>query len=134
MERILVAMDGSPQSRHALEYALETFPSATVRVIHVPEVIEFPFDTGADPYDLALERADDVFDEAQKIADEHGRSVETDTADGHPAKAIVAYADDHDVDAIVVGSRGRTGAARLLLGSVAETIVRRANCPVTVVR
>ncbi|MFC4247169.1 universal stress protein [Natribaculum luteum] len=134
MERILVAMDGSSQSHHALEYALETFPGATIQVVHVPEVVEFPLDTGTDPYDLALERADDVFDEAQKIADEYGRSVETDTTNGHPAKAVIAYADDHDVDAIVVGSRGRTGATRLLLGSVAETIVRRANCPVTVVR
>jgi nucleotide-binding universal stress UspA family protein len=49
---------------------------------------------------------------------------------GDPANAIVKLADEEHVDMIVLGTHGRTGLARLLMGSVAEAIVRRANCPV----
>jgi nucleotide-binding universal stress UspA family protein len=51
-----------------------------------------------------------------------------------PARAIVDYAEEHDVAHTVVGSHGRTGVTRVLLGSVAENVMRRAPCPVTVVR
>jgi len=53
---------------------------------------------------------------------------------GRPTKVIVEYADDHDIDQIVMGSHGRSGMSRILLGSVAEIVVRRASVPVTVVR
>jgi nucleotide-binding universal stress UspA family protein len=54
--------------------------------------------------------------------------------DGQAANAIVAYAEDHDVDRIVVGSHGRRGLSRFLLGSVAERVARRAPGSVTIVR
>jgi len=53
--------------------------------------------------------------------------------EGRPADAITAYADDHDIDAIVMGSRGRSGVSRVLLGSVAGTVVQDSSVPVTVV-
>jgi nucleotide-binding universal stress UspA family protein len=53
---------------------------------------------------------------------------------GDPAKAIPAYADAHDCDLIVMGSHGRTGIGRVLLGSVADGVVRHAKCPVLVER
>ncbi len=49
---------------------------------------------------------------------------------GSPSTAIVEFATSHDVDLIVLGTHGRTGLSRLLMGSVAEAIVRRAPCPV----
>ena len=49
---------------------------------------------------------------------------------GDPAHAIVRFAKDEDIDMIVMGTHGRTGLRRLLMGSVAEAIVRRAGCPV----
>ncbi len=52
---------------------------------------------------------------------------------GPPAAQIVAYAERHDVNLIVVGSHGRTGVTRALLGSVAERVVRTAPCPVLTV-
>jgi nucleotide-binding universal stress UspA family protein len=61
-------------------------------------------------------------------------AVETATVLGRPARAIVEYAEEEVVDAIVIGSHGRDGVARLLPGSVAETVVRRSPVPVTVVR
>jgi nucleotide-binding universal stress UspA family protein len=53
---------------------------------------------------------------------------------GKPARAIVEYADDHDIDQIVMGSHGRSGVTRILLGSVAESVVRDSTVPVTVAR
>ena len=53
---------------------------------------------------------------------------------GRPTRTIVEYADEHDIDQIVMGSHGRSGMSRILLGSVAEIVVRRATVPVTVVR
>jgi nucleotide-binding universal stress UspA family protein len=53
---------------------------------------------------------------------------------GDPANEIVAYAEETDVDHIVVGSHGRSGLSRVLLGSTAEKVVRRSPVPVTVVK
>ncbi len=52
---------------------------------------------------------------------------------GRPFEQIVEYAEQHHVDLIVIGSHGRTGLGRLLMGSVAERVVRHASCPVLVV-
>ncbi|WP_137289846.1 universal stress protein [Natronorubrum halophilum] len=136
MNRVLVAIDDSREARDALKYALEQFPNATVYAAHVPEVANVSFDTslGASMTDEAEDRAEDVLETATTIAGEHGRTIETELVFGHPAKAMVSYAEENDIDQIIVGSRGRNGVDRLLLGSVAETIIRRANCPVTVVR
>ena len=49
---------------------------------------------------------------------------------GDPAHAVVRLAKEEDVDMIVIGTHGRTGLSRMLMGSVAEAIVRRAECPV----
>lgn len=49
---------------------------------------------------------------------------------GAPAEAIVTFAESVDADMIVIGTHGRTGVNRMLIGSVAEAVVRRANCPV----
>lgn len=54
--------------------------------------------------------------------------------DGEPAEEILGFADRENVDLIVIGSHGRTGLSRLLLGSVAEAVVRRAKCPVLTVK
>jgi len=53
---------------------------------------------------------------------------------GEPADAVARFADDHDIDLIVMGTHGRTGLMRLLMGSVAEAVVRRAKCAVLTVK
>ena len=52
---------------------------------------------------------------------------------GRPAREIVSYASRHGIDLIVMGTHGRTGVSRTLLGSVAEAVIRRAGCPVLTV-
>ncbi|WP_331236543.1 universal stress protein [Natronorarus salvus] len=137
---VLVPVDGSPASRRAAEYAYEQFPDATVRLLYVldPMVdysrrLAFPGYTDEDEYTTEREEADAILDSLVRDAPEE-IAVETELAAGAPAGAIVEFCDENDVDQIVIGSHGREGVARFLLGSVAETVVRRSVVPVTVVR
>lgn len=142
VHRILVPIDGSPQAQEALEHAIREFPEATfvaITVLNPTEMSTGGTEMGMASYadrwmEIEEERAEERFDETRSLADEHGVALETETVLGSPARAIVDYAEDHDIDQIVMGSHGRDGVSRILLGSVAETVVRRSPCPVTVVR
>jgi nucleotide-binding universal stress UspA family protein len=137
--RILVPLDGSPQSQEALRYTLETFPDATLVLAHVLTPVDGsvgPDGLLGDPSGVVAdqrERAETLFDNAETTAGDD-RTVERALLAGRPATEIVSYATENDIDGIVMGSHGRDGAARLLLGSVSETVVRRSPVPVTVVR
>lgn len=140
-ERILVPVDGSVRSKEGLTYALEQFPDADITALHVKSVDSagdlglFSGSIGKIGESEEIEEfSRDVLDEATQIGDDHGVTVETDTAIGHPDTAIVNYADENEFDLVVIGSHGRDGAARVLLGSVAEKVVRRSPTPVLVVR
>ena len=137
--RILVPIDDSDPARAAFEHALTTFPDAKITVLHVinPSISAYSDDP---PYnfqravDAEEKAADRLFEEARALADDHGVSIETETLVGSPARGILECAEERDVDHVVLGSHGRSGVSRVLLGSVAETVVRRAAVPVTVVR
>ncbi len=139
-ERILVPYDGSPPSADALEYALETFPDAHVTALYVvpaPDGYESLFENPEDRVpaaDAADERGRDILDEAADVAAEHGVDLETEIRTGKPDHVIVEHAETEGVDTIVLGSHGRERVSRLLLGSVAENVVRRSPVPVVVVR
>jgi len=139
MKRVLVAYDGSAQSEAALEHALEAFPDAELHVVTVVDPAEATYASTEELpaiseawYDEAIDSAEDILATAREQAGD--REILTDTVVGRPGRSIVEYAEDEDVDQVVTGSHGRTGVSRLLLGSVAETIVRRSPVPVTVVR
>jgi nucleotide-binding universal stress UspA family protein len=139
-DNVLVAFDGSPLSERALSYALENFPDATITTIYVINPVDSVIDVEAgglpvaeDWYDNAQERATGIHTTATDLAAEHEIDLNTVTEVGRPARAILEYAEDHDVDQIVMGSHGRSGIDRTLLGSVAETVTRRARIPVTVI-
>ncbi|NEU55839.1 universal stress protein [Halorussus sp. MSC15.2] len=140
-KRILVPIDGSSQSDDALEHALKEFGDHDLTVLHVID----PVDTGysgpvgipggsEEWYEKAKQESEELFEDAQAVADEYGVTLDTAAEPGRPARTIVEYADDEGFDQIVMGSHGRSGVSRILLGSVAETVVRRATMPVTVVR
>lgn len=153
--RVLVPMEGSPLSTKALEVALTDYPDADVVVLHVMDpigsglsivdVMRPKFDDSAPPgsvtpeyweewHDRAQQRAEEVFDDAREVAESYDHDVDTVLEFGEPDDVVVEYVDEHDVDRVVMGSHCRTGAERFLLGSVAETVVRRASVPVMVVR
>ena len=125
--RVLVPTDGSPFSIAALEHAIETFPDAAITLVHVVD----PRYTAPD---VDRSRPERVFADALDVADRHGVTVDTEILTGRPAREIVAYSERSDADEIVLGSHGREAASRVLFGSVAEHVLRRAPVPVTVVR
>lgn len=140
-DRILVAFDESLQATAALHRALETYPEAEIYVLHVNDPREWIHGDamGSGYYsEAAFERSQETADallaEAEEIADEHDATVTTATRTGRAATGIVDYAAEQDVDHIVLGSHGRTGLSRFLLGSVAETVARRSPVSVTIVR
>ena len=134
--RVLVPYDGSDPSKAALDYALEAFPDSDLVVLHVVE----PFPDHGKAAGHPDRRSEQVFEESERLletvaerAGEHERAVETELRYGRPVHAILRAIEEQGVEEVVMGSHGRDGAARLLLGSVAETVVRRAPVPVTVV-
>ena len=137
---VLVAFDGSPLSERALKYAIETFPDAPITAIYVINPFDAVIDAEAgglpvaeDWHENAKEEATKLHTTATGLAAERNTELVTVTEVGKPAQAILEYAIDHDVDQIVVGSHGRSGIKRTLLGSVAETVARRAPIPVTII-
>ena len=140
-ETVLVPYDGSPLSRRALEYALEKCPDDEFVVLTVVDPVDavYAAELGGLPEAKrwateAREAAEERLEEAADIAAEAGVDAETVLEVGDPERRIVDYVAAHDVDQIVLGSHGRTGVSRLVLGSVAERVVRHSPVPVTVVR
>lgn len=138
---ILVPFDGSAHSRAGLEYTLEEYPDADVTVLHVVELTRALSEDGERALEevaqwLEGKRADatKVLEEAEEIAAERDRHVRTVRWVGQPAKAILEYASEEDVDHVVIGSRGQTDDESGRLGSVAESVVHRAPVLVTVIR
>ncbi|NHN43081.1 universal stress protein [Halorubellus sp. JP-L1] len=140
---VLVPFDESNGSEHALEHALEQHPDATITLLHVVDLMEAGYSTPVDGtlpgfwedwFESEKAQAEELFEGARARASEAGVEVETETVVGRPTRAINDYAEEHDVDHVVMGSHGRSGVSRVLLGSVAEGVVRRAPVPVTVVR
>ncbi|MXV64077.1 universal stress protein [Natronorubrum sp. JWXQ-INN-674] len=136
---VLVPIDDSDPARDAVEHAVTTFPDATITALHVinPSMSMYRGDMAYNYerfIEIEQEKTDALFETAQTIADDHEITLETETIVGAPVRGIVDFAEEHDVDQIVLGSHGRSGVSRVLLGSVAEQVVRRATMPVTVVR
>lgn len=123
-DRILVPTDGSGPANAALEYAGEIAAAedVTVHVLHV-------IDPDADPAEVET-----PLESSREWAGDAGAPVIDEIHTGEPQDAILEYAATRDVDAIVMGTRGRSGVGRLLLGSVTEAVVRDAEVPVLVVR
>ncbi|MFC5369095.1 universal stress protein [Salinirubrum litoreum] len=142
-ERVLVPFDGSPLSEKALDYACETFGSTRITVLYV--VDSHRDDTAAtgwgdhpsewdDWLDDRREHAEELFVTARAVASEHDVDVETGVAVGRVVEAIIDAIDFYDADLLVMGTHGRSHLEEFVLGSVAESLVRRSPVPVTTVR
>ena len=138
---ILVPYDGSAHAQTALAYAFEMFPDARLVLFHAIDPFEKTTESDDRLPPLTEEWREEreaeaaaLFEEAVSEVDDQSVTIETDTSVGSPAQAILGYAEDADIDAIVIGSRGRSQNPDMRLGSVAELVVRRADVPVTVVR
>jgi len=136
-DRILVPTDGSPSMRAVIDYAQE------LALTHDAEIHGlYVVDTGGYatlPVETAWNGITEILHEEGKLAlEEIGRlsdaiPVETTVKKGQPSVEIVDYAREHGCDTIVMGTHGRGGINRLLLGSVAEQVVRSSPVPVVTI-
>ena len=131
--RVVVPVDFSPESLAAIDVGLQVVSNPAD--LHV--VIDLtPLEAGevwgvVDPQ-ARIEQMAKILRE--KLADPKYASVQQDVVMGEPGHAIADYAQEKGADLIVIPSHGRTGLTRLLIGSVAERVVRLAHCPVLVLR
>lgn len=136
---ILVAYDGSAPSQRALTHAVTTYPDEDILLLRVAEAASGSLAAGVD---LLQEKLKELRKETTAEIDETVRDLikakdidfSSEIVAGNPAHKIVEYAEEHDIDVIILGNHGRKGVSRYLLGSVAETVVRRSPTIVTVVR
>jgi nucleotide-binding universal stress UspA family protein len=141
-KRIMVATDGSERAKKAVEKAIE-FAKLTGAKLYAVNVIAHGGFSGAPPKDVGWEHAmsEHLKNEGKKatasvetIGKNTGVEVESVILEGSPASEIVDFAEKNDIDLIVMGTLGKAGLDRFLLGSVAENVVRHSKKPVLVVR
>lgn len=139
--RILVATDFTESADHALDWAVELAArlGASITLMHayaVP-ILSFPDGTVVATADVASRIADAARGGLDAAAERHqGRGVPIDTVlrEGAAPEEINRLAHELDADLVVVGTHGRKGLVRAILGSVAESVVRTASRPVATVR
>jgi len=143
--KILVAVDGSGSSKRALDEALRLakLAHAEVRVVHI--VDKSPLFMYAGYYDpvalmealranggAVLDAARDAM-AAQRVAGDV-EAVETESLADDVAQCLLRYTENHGADLVAMGTHGRRGVQRLVLGSVAERFLRVSHCPVLLTR
>jgi nucleotide-binding universal stress UspA family protein len=140
MNRILVATDGSVSATEAVRFGVELAAEhgAEVIFVHVVPALDLVPATvfaigGAFPHQPSIEDRT-LLDDAAAVAAHHDVQSTTALLKGDTVDEIVAYADSHDVDLTVVGSRGHGTIATALLGSVSGGVLRESKRPVLVVR
>lgn len=137
MTRVLVAVDGSDYSEKAFEYALSEAEELGYDITVLKVVPTYaPLEEIDEAVQEEVNRAEKFTKELKDRADEKGIDVDAKVITDYDdvATAIVKFADEGNYDMIVLGARGRTGLETITLGSVSESVVRRARCPVLIVR
>jgi nucleotide-binding universal stress UspA family protein len=142
--KILLAIDDSRHSQAALQsiIARGSSPGTEVRVLHVlepPSAMLGPEMTGYDPefetvWRALQEHGKSLVMKAGDVLRNAGFNVSTVLEEGNPKSQIIDVANQWRPDLIVLGSHGRKGMSRFLMGSVSEAIVRHAHCSVEIVR
>ena len=134
---ILFPTDGSDGANEALAHALELAETHDA-TIHVLSVVDSTYLGSAAAEATTIEsledRTEQVIDETVDDVADHGATVVAERRMGDPYGEILDYADTAGVDLIVMGTHGRSGLDRFLLGSVTEKVVRTADPPVLTVR
>lgn len=140
VNRILVPVDFSKHTAALLQHARELAVTydAQLDLLHVVEGLSIPSVYGVKPVSI---NSPDVQERVRKRLDEYaaemqlsGRTLASHVRSGHPAHEVLDFIDEHAVDLVAIATHGRTGFERLLIGSVAEKVVRMASCPVFAVK
>ena len=148
-EKVLVCVDGSESSMKAADYAVMLAKQSGAEVFALNVIVsQLGYAYSAGPFGLVTPNTiNDILkkskQEAQKWFDDIGKNAVTNrvkfktevvVSPTSTVPAIVDYAERNKIDLIVVGTRGRSGFTKLLLGSVASGVVTYASCPVMVVK
>lgn len=139
-KNILIATDGSNYSAKTVEHGIEIAKMLGSRVFTI-----YVVDTGAFasiPMDMAWENIYEMLrsegEKATNFVKEKGREEDIDVEciiiDGHPAEEIVNFSENNSIDLIIMGTLGKSGLDRFLLGSIAEKVLRNAKVPVIIIR
>jgi universal stress protein A len=141
IKTILCPIDFSKISANAMEYAvfLASHHQAKLLLMHVVEYLqdfEYYQILVFTPQELAEKMEKQAHEELNKLTEQIKKTVKVETVvrQGKAFVEIIKTAKEKDMDLIVMGSHGRTGISHMLMGSVAEKVVRKANCPVLIVR
>lgn len=137
-DEILVPTDGSPASDAAITHAIDLAERYDAR-LHALYVVDgaaySTLEAGSEIVIEALEsEGKDATERVAQAAGDAGIDSETAVTTGTAYRSIIDYADEHDIDMIVMGTHGRKGIDRYLLGSVTERVVRTSDVPVLTVR
>jgi nucleotide-binding universal stress UspA family protein len=145
-DNILVPTDGSETSQVAVDNAIDIAEKydATIHTLYVVDVDATSYGLGTEQVDRIrqghLDEMPEVKQNAEEatgyvadVARERGIDVEEHLRVGEPARAIRKFVEENDIDLIVIGSHGRSGLSRVILGSVTEKVLRRTHLPVLVV-
>ncbi|MFP4589907.1 MAG: universal stress protein [Halobacteriales archaeon] len=138
-DNILIATDGSEIAKIAAEHGIE-LAKATGATVHALYVVEtqahYILTVGLGDEDMAeyREYGEDVVENVVEVASDTGIDGVGVVKSGGVADEIVEYAEEHDVDLIVMGATGRSAVDKYLIGSTAEKVVRTAECPVLTIR
>ena len=139
-KKILIATDGSEYTKNSIDYGIDLAKNTQARlhVIYVIDTAAFasiPMDAAWESmYELLKQEGDEATRYVAEKAEAEGLEVEKLTVEGHPAEEIIKYAEKNSMNLIVMGTLGKSGLDRFLLGSVAEKVVRASKIPVLVVR
>ena len=139
--RVLISIDDSVAASAALEYAVPQFRDAELTVLHVCRVAKTDESIRQRALKAECEAqreasralAERLFKNARELADGSGTKLTTAIEYGSLSDRICTYTEENGIDHIVIGTHGRRGLSRFLLGSVAEGVVRRSSVPVTIV-
>jgi nucleotide-binding universal stress UspA family protein len=139
-KKILVATDGSEYTKNSVDYGIDLAKNtgAKLHAIYVVDTAAFasiPMDAAWESmYELLRQEGDEATKYVADKAQAEGLDVDRNTIEGHPADEIIKYAEKNSMSVIVMGTLGKSGLDRFLLGSVAEKVVRNSKIPVLVVR
>jgi nucleotide-binding universal stress UspA family protein len=137
---IVIATDGSENTQRAISYGIEIakLSGATVHALYVVDTSSFsamPMDAGwEEMYEIMKKEGEKAVYDIKERGEAAGVEVREVLWEGHPSTEIINFAEKNDIDLIVMGTLGKTGLDRFLLGSVAEKVVRNSKVPVLVVR
>ncbi len=136
--KILVPTDGSEYTRSAIQKAVELakITGSSVTALYVLDqtiFVNMPLDSSiSNTYTLLKKEGESAVQYVKDLCEENNIPCEVMVGEGSPVKYIVECSKNYDL--IVMGTLGRTGFSKLMMGSVAERVVRYSNCPVMVIR